>query len=90
MKPIKVSFLLLAFTFFVNVVTFITKLTLLETVLIWVVFLLKIFLKAKILDTTRIHMRPEQDLFVGRHFDTWIVAENTIKEFEKRHRFVIN
>ena len=27
---------------------------------------------------------------VGHHFDTWVVAENTIKEFGKCNGFVIN
>ena len=37
------------------------------------------------------HIRLEPlDLSVGRRFDTWVVTENTIKEFGKCNGFVIN
>ena len=47
-------------------------------------------MKAEPFDITN-HTRLEPlDLSVGRRFDTWVVAENTIKEFGKRNGFVIN
>ena len=47
-------------------------------------------MKAEPFDITN-HTRLEPlDLSVGRHFDTWVVAENTIKEFGKYNGFVIN
>ena len=47
-------------------------------------------MKAEPFDITN-HTRLEPlDLSVGRHFDTWVVAENTIKEFGKCNGFVIN
>ena len=52
--------------------------------------LLFYFIKAEPFDITN-HTRLEPlDLSVGRRFDTWVVAENTIKEFGKLNGFVIN
>ena len=44
-------------------------------------------MKAELFDITN---HTTLDLSVGRRFDTWVVAENTIKEFGKRNGFVIN
>ena len=44
-------------------------------------------MKAELFDITN---HTTLDLSIGRRFDTWVVAENTIKEFGKRNGFVIN
>ena len=47
-------------------------------------------MKAEPFDITNHTKLEPLDLSVDHRFDTWVVAENTIKEFEKCNGFVIN
>ena len=56
----------------------------------WYFFGSEIFVESEILDTTIYTIPVPSELSIGCRFGTWVIAENTIKEFGKRNGFVIN